>query len=128
MSAGLQVGVGRIAAVFAGSILSLSVANILLKIACTPAAVGTYAANVRWWAGTVGMVLMILQFAGMLLVEYWGMDVSVVMPVFGLNFAVTAILGRVFLGEGVDFRRWLGIVILTFGVYLVASSQRGGKP
>lgn len=119
----MKVGLAAVVALFAVSIVSLSVANVLLKIAMVPAAESTYAAGFRTAALVGGMVLMIAQFAGMLLLEHWGLDVSVVVPVFGLNFALTALLGALWLGEPVGGLRWAGIAAVTVGVYLIARSS-----
>ena len=119
----MKVGVGPVVAVFALSILGLSVGNVLLKIATAPGAESAYSSSHRLWAGILGMVLMTAQFAGMLLLERWGLDVSVVVPVFGINFAITALLGAVWLGESVSAMRWYGILAMLVGVVLIARSQ-----
>lgn len=113
-------GTARVVAVFAGSILCLSLGNILLASGTRAVAPGDLP-GVGWHL-PVGIILMILQFAGMLTLFAWGLDVSVVVPVFGLNFVVTALLGRAMLGEQVDWTRWLGILLVLAGVALIARS------
>jgi drug/metabolite transporter (DMT)-like permease len=38
------------------------------------------------------------------------------------GYVLTAILGQVFLNEGVSFIRWAGIALISFGVVLVAET------
>lgn len=119
----------RIAGLLAGSILALSVGNVLLKVgmdrvaAATPhGAVGTIRAVAATWQVGAGVACMAAQFAGMLALFGLGLPVSVVVPVFGLNYVVTALLGKWVLGESVDATRWLGIAAVLLGVALIARS------
>ena len=114
--------------VFALSIGALSVANVLLKVGMDRW--GSLETSGGWslrtslslWPLTLGVVLMTAQFVGMLTLFKWGLDASVVVPVFGLNYVVTALLGRLMLGEPVYGLRWLGIVLIMAGVAFVARS------
>jgi len=86
--------------VFALSIGSLSVANILLKIGmdrCATPDPLPWRSVLLIWQLPVGVLLMTVQFLGMLTLFKWGWDASVVVPVFGLNYVFTAILGRMWL-------------------------------
>ena len=47
---------------------------------------------------------------------------SVVVPIFGLNYVLTALLSQWFLGEPVHGLRWLGIALVVGGVALIARS------
>ena len=58
----------------------------------------------------------------------WGWDVSVVLPVMGLCYAVMAILGKWMLDESVSAARWFGILLIMAGVCFVARSGATGKP
>lgn len=112
--------------VCAGSILSLGLGNVLLKLGMErlDSLQAQGLGLVRSLAGApalpVGIVLMIAQFVGMLTLFKWHWDVSVVVPVFGLNYVVTALLGRWWLGEQIDLMRWLGIAAVILGVALIA--------
>jgi len=114
--------------VFALSIGALSIANILLKIGMdrwgTLEAAGglSLRTSLALWQLPLGVLLMTVQFIGMLTLFKWGLDASVVVPVFGLNYVVTALLGRVMLGEPVHGLRWLGIVLIIAGVAFLARS------
>lgn len=48
------------------------------------------------------------------------LDVSVVQPILALTYVVTPILAIMFINETVPPARWLGIVVIVFGVFLVA--------
>lgn len=114
--------------VFALSISALSVANILLKVGMDrwgglEASGGlSLRTSLALWQLPFGIVLMTIQFLGMLTLFKWGLDASVVVPVFGLNYVLTALLGRWMLGEPVNGLRWLGIMLIIAGVAFVARS------
>lgn len=50
--------------------------------------------------------------------------VSLVVPMTGFGYVLTAFLARIFLGEPVSLGRWAGIFLITVGVVLI--SQAGG--
>jgi uncharacterized membrane protein len=120
--------------VFALSIASLSVGNILLKLGMTRydtlTAAGLPAARALWHTPqiTAGVLLMFVQFGCTMALFRWGWEVSVVLPVMGLCYAVMAILGKWMLAESVNATRWLGILLIMAGVYFVARSGATGKP
>ena len=113
---------------FAGSIASLAVANVLLKVGMDRLAALQTAGGFAWhgalslWALPVGVLLMTAQFIGMLTLFKWGWNASVVVPVFGLNYVLTALLSQWLLGEPVQGLRWLGILLVVVGVALIAWS------
>jgi drug/metabolite transporter (DMT)-like permease len=115
-------------AVFAVSIASLSVGNILLKMgmdrfgALTASGIPAVQALAKSPQLPVGVVLMMVQFIGTLTLFKWGWDASVVVPVMGLCYVGTAILGRWLLGEPVNAMRWLGIFLVVVGVCFIARS------
>ena len=51
------------------------------------------------------------------------LDVSYVQPILALTYVVTPILAILFLGETVPPLRWVGIVIVMAGVFIVARAQ-----
>ena len=119
--------------VFALSIASLSAGNILLKMgmdrfgALTASGVPTVQALVRAPQLPAGIVLMTVQFIGTLLLFKWGWDASVVVPIMGLCYVGTAILGKWMLGEPVNNLRWFGIFLIVLGVLCVARSVTPAK-
>lgn len=119
--------------VFAISIASLSAGNILLKLgmdrfgALTETGVPTVSALVKVPQLPLGIVLMIIQFVGTLTLFKWGWDASVVIPVLGLSYIGTAILGKWMLDEPVNTLRWFGICLIIVGVFFVARSVTQAK-
>ena len=118
---------------FAVSIVSLSVGNILLKMgmdrfgALTDSGVPVVQALVKVPQLPIGIVLMTVQFIGTMLLFKWGWDASVVIPVMGLCYVGTAILGKWMLGEPVNAMRWFGIFLIILGVFFVARSATQAK-
>jgi drug/metabolite transporter (DMT)-like permease len=51
------------------------------------------------------------------------LDLSVAVPVLGLNYALVPLAARVVLGEPVHRRRWLAIALIIVGVTIVASAD-----
>lgn len=51
------------------------------------------------------------------------LDLSVAVPVLGLNYALVPLTARLLLREPVRGQRWLGIVVIVLGVALVASAD-----
>ncbi|MDD5139073.1 MAG: hypothetical protein PHY43_02300 [Verrucomicrobiales bacterium] len=119
--------------VFAISIASLSAGNILLKMgmdrfgALTTSGVPTVQALVKVPQLPIGIVLMTVQFIGTMLLFKWGWDASVVIPIMGLCYVGTAILGKWMLGEPVNATRWFGIFLIILGVIFVARSVTQAK-
>jgi drug/metabolite transporter (DMT)-like permease len=85
---------------------------------------------VTWWPGpyirafsnswvTAGVLFMLLWVGSRLALLSWA-DLSYVLPVTSFSYVLSAALGRVLLNERVSAVRWLGIIVLTVGVALVA--------
>ncbi len=115
-------------AVFAASIASLSVGNVLMKMGMnrygllTDGGMPSLQALIKAPALPIGVALMTVQFVGTLTLFKWGWDASVVVPVMGLCYVGTAILGKWLLGEPVTAMRWLGIFFILLGVLFIARS------
>ena len=113
---------------FAGSIGSIAIANVFLKVGMDRFAVLQTGGGFTWreilniWELPAGVLLMAAQFVGMLTLFKWGWNASVVVPIFGLNYVLTALLSQWFLGEPVHGLRWLGIALVVGGVALIARS------
>jgi uncharacterized membrane protein len=52
----------------------------------------------------------------------WGWDASVLIPIMGLCYVGTPIMGKWMLGEPVNATRWFGIVLIIVGVIFVTRS------
>jgi len=50
------------------------------------------------------------------------LDISYMLPLISLGYVLTAIIALIFLAEKISFIGWLGIVIITFGSFLVTKS------
>jgi uncharacterized membrane protein len=66
----------------------------------------------------LGIACMIVFFVSHML-ALSGADYSFVMPFSALTYALVPLLGFLFLGEHVPALRWVGIVLIFFGVVLV---------
>ena len=66
-----------------------------------------------------GMALYFLSAAAWLFL-LTKLDISYVQPVLALTYVVTPILAIIFLNESIPPVRWIGIVIIIIGVFIVA--------
>lgn len=66
----------------------------------------------------IGIALMGAGFFSLLALLSW-QNVSFVVPATALSYAVGALGAKFFLGEQVDRRRWLGVLLVCLGVLLV---------
>lgn len=74
------------------------------------------AMKVGWmWIGLALMTLGFFALLGLLSLE----NVSLVIPVTALSYALGALGGRFFLGERVSPQRWAGVLLVCIGVTLV---------
>ena len=65
-----------------------------------------------------GISLMTLSFFALLALLSWE-NVSFVVPVTALSYVVGALGGKFLLGEQVETRRWVGVLLVCLGVVLV---------
>ena len=74
-------------------------------------------------SGTVwtGILLLVTFFAAYTLVLSWA-DFSFVQPASAFAYAIVALLGHYFLGEFVSTTRWIGIIIICTGVFIVGTT------
>jgi drug/metabolite transporter (DMT)-like permease len=79
------------------------------------------AIQVSWtWIGLGLMTLAFLALLAVLAIE----NVSFVVPVTALSYAVGALGGRLFLREQVTRARWTGVLLVCVGVTLVLLGKR----
>jgi uncharacterized membrane protein len=76
-------------------------------------------------------------FLGVALLSLWMLshmallsftDLSYVLPVTSIGYVLTALAGKLFLGETVSASRWLGIVLIMAGVILVGRTPPSTAP
>jgi drug/metabolite transporter (DMT)-like permease len=66
----------------------------------------------------LGFGLMALSFFALLALLSWA-DVSFAVPATALSYVVGALGARFFLGEHIDRKRWIGVLLVCAGVALV---------
>jgi drug/metabolite transporter (DMT)-like permease len=87
------------------------------------ATVALRALSVIWtWVGLGLMTLAFFALLAVLAIE----NVSFVVPVTALSYAVGAVGGSMFLHERVTRRRWTGVLLVCAGVTLVLLGKRWG--
>ncbi|MFQ5574283.1 MAG: multidrug resistance protein [Terriglobia bacterium] len=104
----LKIGMNRIGALGIGSLGE--VASALVRIASTPLV-------------AVGLLLYVLA-AALWLVVLSRVPLSLAYPMVALGYVVVVFLSWFALKEVVPPARWLGLVIICFGVALVGTSGR----
>lgn len=75
-------------------------------------------ANPWVWSGVVLQAIYYVMLLGFL----QRLPVSLVIPMTGFGYVLTALMARIFLKEHVSFHRWVGILMITSGVVLVSGS------
>jgi drug/metabolite transporter (DMT)-like permease len=73
-----------------------------------------------------GTCLITLSMFAQLSMYTWA-DLSYVLPVTASGYVLTAILSKFFLQENVSISRWIGVVVISFGVFLVAHTPSDTK-
>jgi len=77
----------------------------------------------------LGISLLILWLFFQLALLSWA-DLSYVLPVTSIGYVLSALAGKLFLGEAISRYRWAGILLIVAGVMLVARTapHRSGAP
>ena len=70
---------------------------------------------------TAGICLLIVWMLARMALLSWA-DLSFVVPVTSIGYVLTSVVGRVFLGEHVSAKRWIGSVLIMAGTALVGST------
>lgn len=78
------------------------------------------------WYVVLGTVLLIIWMIAQLSMFTWA-DLTYVLPVTASAYILTALLSKYFLGERISIVRWIGIVIISFGVVLVSETPEDTK-
>ncbi len=73
-----------------------------------------------------GTFLVTLSMVAQLYMYTWA-DLSYVLPVTASGYLVTAVLSKYFLQEHVSMYRWLGVLLISFGVLFVARTPSDTK-
>lgn len=71
----------------------------------------------------VGIALTVVCFGLYLLTLRWG-DLSLVLPISALSYPLGALLGKYYLAEAVSPARWLGVVVIMIGVFIILADSR----
>lgn len=69
----------------------------------------------------LGLFLMAVSFFALLMLLSWE-NVSFVVPLTALSYVVGAFGGKFLLGEHIEARRWVGVMLVCLGVLLVCAS------
>ena len=78
------------------------------------------------WFVVGGTILLIVWMIAQLSMFTWA-DLTYVLPVTASAYILTALLSKYFLGERISIARWIGIVIISFGVVLVSETPEDTK-
>jgi len=70
----------------------------------------------------LGVACLLTFFVAYMLVLTWA-DYSYVQPASSFSYAVVALLGYFLLGEAVPLLRWIGIIVICVGVFIVGHTH-----
>lgn len=74
-----------------------------------------------------GVALLIVWMVSQLSMFTWA-DLTYVLPVTASAYVLTAILSKFFLYEQISVSRWIGVVLISFGVLFVSKTPERTKP
>lgn len=78
------------------------------------------------WHIVVGTALLVVWMIGQLSMFTWA-DLTYVLPLTSSAYILTVILSKFFLDEHISIARWIGTLIISFGVMLVAETPPDTK-
>ncbi|MCX6624274.1 MAG: EamA family transporter [Acidobacteria bacterium] len=70
----------------------------------------------------LGISLLILWMLSRMMLLSWA-DLSYVLPVTSIGYALSALAGKLFLGEQISPQRWAAILLIVLGTALVAATE-----
>lgn len=111
----LMVMFGPMGDVLLGKGMKESGGVSLTSISLAADGIGRGFANKMVWLGLISLVIFFVCY---LLVLSWA-DYSFISPATAINYAVVTFFGWTLLGEAVTSVRWLGVVVICLGVFLV---------
>lgn len=108
-------------------LLSKGMKHVGQVVAWPPAAVWHQGLKI-FGSGTIwlGIASLVTFFVAYMLVLSWA-DYSYVQPASSASYAVVALLGYLVLGENVSPLRWVGIVIICMGVFVVGRTSPNSR-
>lgn len=68
-----------------------------------------------------GMLLGASLITWLLVLQHF--DVSIAYPLLSLNYIVVLVLARLFFGEHIPSRRWVGVICIVAGVVILSSGS-----
>jgi drug/metabolite transporter (DMT)-like permease len=129
----MPVGRGRILLIMLVAVVALAVGETLLSKGMKQigrAGGGwldqTIAVVRNPWIGA-GLVLLVIH-VGLYMLALQGADLSFALPLTAGSYPLAALLARFYLREDVGTTRWLGIVLITAGVAIVALGEASADP
>jgi drug/metabolite transporter (DMT)-like permease len=78
------------------------------------------------WVGA-GLLLMVLHL-GLYMLALKDADLSFALPLTAASYPLAALLARFYLREDVGTTRWLGTLVITLGVAIVALGEAAADP
>jgi drug/metabolite transporter (DMT)-like permease len=78
------------------------------------------------WIG-VGILLLVIQL-GLYMIALQVADLSFVLPLTAASYPLATVLARYYLREDVGTARWLGTLLITAGVAIVALGDPSAEP
>jgi drug/metabolite transporter (DMT)-like permease len=124
---------GRILVIMLGAVVALALGETLLAkgMKRTGRTEGGWTAQatavLREGSVWAGCALLILHL-GLYMAALRGADLSYALPLTAASYLLTAILAKYYLHEQVGTARWLGTILITLGVAIVALGEARAHP
>ena len=114
------------------SVVLSAIAQIFLKHGLTRISAGSDSRRVKGPLGTVSAVISessiwlwgtcFVAATGLWLLGLQKLELSYAYPLVSFGYVLVSILSLFFFRERVDRNRWLAVIVISFGVFLIASS------